>query len=268
MFEYRHADGPRFLSAIKAGDLEIVKRMVQVNPDLLFVTDDYYGSPVRAATDKHPEIADYLARVELQRLREGNVPRVWLYGAIHDLGKAAHFESGYHGCEVLRAEAEPVVAGFLAHDDPQIRRIAIDVLETHWDMKHHAHTFQAMGLDDPEEDVRQIAVSAVGFLLRDSHDRDASRFLLGIFQDPAQPAWIRETAYDGLVKIWQGFDAAHALFVRRLRREKSQRAEAEKTGAADERTQSGLQRESACDEFVDWDFMARVERVVKDKGSP
>jgi len=127
-----------FLDAIKAGDLETVRQMIQSNGDLLFVIDDYYGSPVRAATNKHAEIADFLARIELQRLREGSVPKNHLYGAIHDLGEAAHSETGYRGCESLRSEAEPVVAGFLAHDDEEIRYIAMSVLATHWDMKHYA----------------------------------------------------------------------------------------------------------------------------------
>src|SRR5438445_1151764 len=102
-----------FLEALKTGDLDAVRRMIQGNRNLLFITDDYYGSPVRAATDTHPEIADFLARIELRRLGEGSVPEDELYGGLEFLGEAARSETGYRGCESLRAEAEPVVAGYL-----------------------------------------------------------------------------------------------------------------------------------------------------------
>jgi len=264
--EFRHPDGPRFLATIKAGDLETVKRMVQSNRDLLFVADDYYGSPVRAAADTHPEIGDYLARLEAQRLREGSVPEVWLYGAIHDLGEAAHAGSQYPGSEALRTDSEPVVAGFLTHNDPQIRRIAVSVLSVHWDMKQYVQTFRVIGLNDPDESVRQYAVHSVGWLLRGSRDRDASRFLLGIFKDPIQPAWIRKTAYHGLEEIWQGFDVGHAKFVRKLRPKDAARAEAEKRDTAAETMRLGSGRGIAWEEFVDWEFIGRVEQATGKDG--
>ena len=127
-------DARSFLKAIKAGDLETVRRMIQSNGDILFAVD----YPVSAVTREHPEIAEFLARTELQRLKEGSVPETHLHDVIHDLGEAAHSETGYRGCESLRSEAEPVVAGFLAHDDEEIRYIAMSVLATHWDMKHYA----------------------------------------------------------------------------------------------------------------------------------
>jgi hypothetical protein len=210
--------------------------------------------------DQHPEIADFLARIELQRLREGSVSKDHLYGAIHDLGETAHSETGYRGCEGLRAEAEPVVAGFLAHEDEQIRYIAMSVLALHWDLKHYAQTFQSMGRTDPDEFVRQMAVSNVGFLLRGSRDREACRFLLGIFRDPAQPACMREEAYEGLVEIWQGWDAAQALWARKIKQKDLLRAEAERTG---EGLQAERLSENAWEGFVDWNFVAQVEQEVK-----
>lgn len=161
-----------------------------------------------------------------------------------------------------------MVAGFLAHDAPMIRYIAISVLATHWDLKRYVQTFRALGQSDPDEDVRQIAVSSVGWMLRGSRDRDASRFLLGIFRDPCQPAWIRETAYHGLVEIWQGWDAAHALFIRILRRKDVLRAEAEKVSASGEKPQIDWRPENAWEEFVDWDFVAQLEQAAKGEGSP
>ena len=246
-------EGRSFLKTVKAGDLEAVKRMIQSNRDLLFAIDESRDSPVTTATDTHPGVADYLAHTELQRLQEGSVPEVHLYGAIHDLGEAAHAETGYRGCEALRAEAEPVIAGFLAHTDPQIRYIAVNVLAIHWDMKHYAKTFQQLALTDPEDDVRQIAVSAVGFLLRDSRDVDAARFVLGILRDPAQPAWIRESAYGALEEIWLGFGSSFALSQKRQREQTLRAASGKRL------------TEDTWEELADWDFVAQVEQVVRGK---
>ena len=96
-----------FLEAIKTGDLETVRRMIQSNGDLLFIMDDYYGSPVRAATDKNAEIADFLARIGLQRLREGSVPKEERVDAPHALFLRRQKD-------LRRAEAERAGEGFEA----------------------------------------------------------------------------------------------------------------------------------------------------------
>jgi len=250
----KKTEGARsFFEAIKAGDLETVRRMIQSDGDLLF-----YGSPVREAIDYYPEIADFLARIELKRLKEGSVSREHLYGAIHDLGEAAHSKTGYRGCESLRAEAEPVVAAFLTDDDDQIRYIVMSVLALHWDLKHYAQVFQSMAQTDPDEFVRQMALSNVGFLLRGSRDRDAGGFLLGIFRDPVQPGDMREEAYESLVEIWQGWNAAQALRVRKRGQKDVRRAEAERAGEGFEAAQN------AWEALVDWKFVAQVEQAVTD----
>jgi hypothetical protein len=182
--------------------------------------------------------------------------------------EAAHAGSQYPGCEALRTETEPVVAGFLTHGDPQIHRIAVSVLSVHWDMKHYVHTFRVIGLNDPDESVRQYAVHSVGWLRRGSRDRDTSRFLLGVFKDADQPAWIRETAYHGLEEIWQGFDAGHAQFVRKLRQKDAERVEEKKLGTAAETTRLGPSRENAWEDSVDWEFVGRVEQATGRDGSP
>lgn len=261
----RHRPRPEdvsvFLEAVKTGDLNRVKRMLRAHPDLLFVVDDYYGSPVRASTDSpDPRVADYLAHVELGRLRDGSVPREHLYGVIHDLGEAAHFDTGYAGCDSLRREAEPVIVDFLANDDPQIRYIAISVLTVHWDLRQHAGVLKRMGLSDPAEEVRQIAVSGLGWLLRATQDKSAIQFLIGILRDSSQPEWIRETAYEGLLEVWHGFNAAHAMFLQRLEAEKLSRAAGEGAETEHERGQTERQAGTVWQDFVDWDWVAKLER--------
>jgi hypothetical protein len=80
--------------------------MLQDNSDLLFIEDDHEWGPVlRATHSPHPEVAEYLSRVLLDRIRGGTIPPRHLYGALHDLGEALHSDTGYRGCETLRAEA-------------------------------------------------------------------------------------------------------------------------------------------------------------------
>ncbi|HEU5298685.1 MAG TPA: hypothetical protein VFW08_04240 [bacterium] len=197
-----------FLSAIRAGDLIRVANMLEEDPDLLFVHDDYYGSPVRVATDLHPHIADHLARVELARLRAGAVAREELYSAIHDLGEAAHGTTGYPGCEKLRTEAEPTVAGFLHHPEPSIRYIAINVLSFHWDLQTYVDTLLQTSQNDPADEVRQIALSAAAWLARGTRHPAVAKELLSIIEDATRSAQERAYAYHDLVTVWQDGESA------------------------------------------------------------
>jgi hypothetical protein len=84
-------EGNLFFDAIRAGDLGRVRQMLQDNSDLLLIEDDRKRSPVLRATDSpFPEVADYLSRALLQRIRKGTIPQGRLYGALHDLGEALH----------------------------------------------------------------------------------------------------------------------------------------------------------------------------------
>jgi hypothetical protein len=251
-----------FREAIKAGDLHAVQHLLHTTPNLLFIGDDYYGSPVRAAADSpHPDVADYLAHSLLERLREGTVPDV--YGAIHDLGEAAHSTTGYRGCEILRAEAEPVVAGFLVHPEENLRYIAIGVLSFHWDMTRYARVFQQISQGDLDDSVRGMALSAMGWLLRGTRDHEAAQLLINILRDSAQEALDRKQAYEELVLVWQGWDASTALSVRKTEWEKPLREAAKKATSKDERDGARRRLDRIWEDFVDWDFVAQVEREVK-----
>ncbi len=252
-----------FREAIKGGDLNAVRQMIHTNPDLLFIRDET-GGLMRAVTDSpNSDVADYLARSMLQRLREGTIPDAHVYSAIHFLGEAAHSETGYRGCEILRAEAEPVVAGFLVHPKPNMRYIAIMVLALHWDLSRYARAFQRISQSDVDDSVRAIALRSVGLLLRGTRDYDAARLLLSIFRDSAQEAGARETAYEGLVDVWHGSDAYYALFLRKRRAEEPLREEAEKAKTEGEKIEVERRLDRLWEDFVDWDFVAQVEREVK-----
>jgi hypothetical protein len=107
-----------------------------------------------------------------------------------------------------------------------------------------------MTLTDPDDDVRQIALSSVGYLRRSTKDVGTARFLLSIFQDTAQDPSMRQTAYEGLVEGWQGGDAWLAV-IRKI-------IEAE-------RRSPGLKRDKIWESVVNWDFVRLVEGQVRNR---
>lgn len=251
-----------FLSAVKAGDLDRVRQMLAENADLLFAEDDHYGSPVRAATDLHPGVADYLARVELVRIREGSVPPNKLYGAIHDLGEAAHSTTGYAGCERFRTEAEPTIAGFLDHREPQLRYIALNVLSFHWDLKPYVETFLWVASTDPAEDVRDMALSGAAYLARGSQHPKVTRALLAVLRDPTKDATARKSGYNDLREVWEGFDAAFRIYQLTLGKELALRDAAKERGDLESELEDARQR--LWDESIDWGFVESVERKLEE----
>ena len=261
-----NAGDERFLfDSIKAGDLARVKQMLHDDGNLLFIEDDHEWSPVlRATHSPHPEVADHLSRILLQRIRVGTIPRDNFYGAIHDLGEALHSGTGFRGCETLRMEAEPVIAGYLMNDDSSLRWLAVSVLSAHWDLRRYADVFQQMSLSDSDDSVRKIALSSVGWLLRSTKDHNAARFLLSIFRDPGQDASMRQTAYKGLVEVWQGANAAHTVFMSMMRIEESLGA-AGRAGEEDRGIGSRSRTEKAWEDVVDWGVVSEVEGELKNR---
>jgi len=254
-----------FFEAIAEGNLNRVKFILAEDPDLLFADlDDRSRSPTIEALDSgHHDVTDYLAREGLRRLEEGTVPGKHLYGVIHDLGEVAHSEAGYPLAERLRAEAEPVVVQLLRDEDESFRSIAINVLGLHWDLRRHRETFQSMMLDDPDDDVRRLAVACFGYVLRGSRDWEATKPLLNKFRDKDEGHSTRETAYEALLEIWLGFDAAHqrSLEVETARgpldtasRDASHRENYELS------LQLGEQAHRIWENYIDSDFIAKLER--------
>lgn len=127
---------------------------------------------------------------KLRVLREGRIEPEDLYGLIHDLGEA-RFTS-----------AEPDVARLLEHADPQIRYIAVSVLAFGWDMLHYQGVLEAISVADPDCNVRQIAVSGLGYLLRESRDARASKLLVEKLRSADEDGAVRFAAYEALLEIW------------------------------------------------------------------
>ncbi len=126
----------------------------------------------------------------LRALRGDRVSSEDLYHVIHEFG-----EGGF-------IEAEPDVAQFLVHDNPQLRYIAINVLTLHWGMVKYRRELERIIVDDGDEDVRRIAVVGLGYVLRESHDSQATRLLIAKLRDISEDIDVRQTAFDALMDIW------------------------------------------------------------------
>lgn len=129
-------------------------------------------------------------RKQLRALREDRVPYEDLYGLIHEFG-----EGGF-------TEAEPDVVRFLKHEDYLLRYIAVSVLTFHWDMPKYRDEFERLLFDDPDEYVRHIAASGLGYVLRESRDPEATRVLLQKLRDTSDDGYVRAAAYEAILDIW------------------------------------------------------------------
>lgn len=260
-----------FLQAIKAGDLETVRQMVQTNRNILFVADAVYGSPLRMATAMHPQIANYLAHVVLQRLRSGSIPETNLYGAIHDLGEATHSETGYRGCETLRAEAEPDIVALLKHPDEEIRGIAVSVLTFHWNApgRKNRDELIVLLLHDPDNLVKSTAAAGLGFVLRDSRDPVVSAALVETIQDTDEDPSLRETAYDALGEVWSSPRADQSAAEIRAKAEIQRQKELQAAPSRqDFQRRLWLWRDhQETLSKIDWELVERIKRTIQTEAS-
>ena len=126
----------------------------------------------------------------LRALREDQIELDDLYSLIHDFGEA-HFIS-----------AEPDVARFLEHPDPQIRYVAVHVIAFDWGMLKYRGALEGMLVGDPDGFVRQIAASGLGHLLRESRDARVIRLLLQTLRRDDEDGSVREAAYEALLDVW------------------------------------------------------------------
>ena len=127
---------------------------------------------------------------KLRALRQGEVEEEYLYALIHEFGNAG-FE-----------EAEEEVARFLTHSDPDLRYIAVNVLALHWGKAAYRPVFERMVFDDPDSNDRGIAARALGYLLRESRDKRATRLLIQKVRETDEDRYAIEAAYEALLDIW------------------------------------------------------------------
>jgi len=82
-----------------------------------------------------------------------------------------------------------------------LRYIALSALTLHWQCDEHRQTCERMAVSDPDEEVRLMAVSGIGSLLRGTRNPDGLAFLLAVLENEDTPADILDIAYQGVGKI-------------------------------------------------------------------
>ncbi len=172
----------------------------------------------------------------LAAFREGRLRGEDLYGFIHDLGEADY------------REAEPDVTSLLQHPDAEIRYVAVSVLALHWKMAVHRGEFERMMLFDADANVRRMATTGLGYVLRGTQDTQATRVLVRKLRDETEEGLVREAAHMALLDLWLPEHERD----RRVRLETVDVDEA----LAGKRTWS---------RHIDWDLVERIERRVAEK---
>ncbi len=127
---------------------------------------------------------------QLARLKARRVPRAELYDLLHEFG-----EAGF-------VEAAPEVAKFLHHRFRNMRYIAVMVLALHWYLVEYRDEYERLAKSDPKIDVRRIAVSGLGAVLKETRDPRATRFLLEKLRDNSEDGSVREASYEALLDLW------------------------------------------------------------------
>lgn len=196
-------------------------------------------------------------RDKLIALRENRILEGELYQTLHELGA-----SGF-------TAAEPEVAKFLTHDKPQLRYIAIHVLGLQWDMKAYRHVFEDMMLKDVDENVRRVAASALGYLLRETKDRGTLRLLVKKVRQKEENIYVRETAYWALQDIW--FEESIRAKQWRKQALESLSAESAHLGEIKQRLARGEDFEDPIEHLkeelekrIDWALLESIERELKE----
>ena len=110
--------------------------------------------------------------------------------AIHDLGEL--------GDPVLQDHVTP----FLIHPNPILRYEALSTLGHHWMLPQYRAQFEEMMRSDSDEDVRRIAASCLGLVLKGTRDKAAAQHLIAKLRDENEDGYVREGAYDALLDIW------------------------------------------------------------------
>ena len=136
-----------------------------------------------------PEVEARLI-VVTERLKAGELTDGHeIYAAISDLGFYKY------------VPAWDAVEPYLRHEDGQIRGRAIFTLALEMNLVGYRDTCEQMMVEDPDDDARRSAATALGHLLSGTHDLDAMKKLARVLRDPSEDVITRSSAYDSILKI-------------------------------------------------------------------
>jgi hypothetical protein len=92
----------------------------------------------------------------------------------------------------------------VGHASPTVRSAALALLALYWEATSEdwfAQLCETMGLTDPDQAVRSIALSLVGSCHRNTHDRRVGELLARVVLDDEQPSESRRAAYLGILYL-------------------------------------------------------------------
>ena len=111
-----------------------------------------------------------------------------VYQLIHRFGEMDFFD------------AEPTLEALLSDPNPRLRYSALNVLALYWRRESLRGTFERLATDDPDREVRRLAVASLASILAGTRDKRGLSFLLSFIGDAPYPD-IRDTAYDAMRAI-------------------------------------------------------------------
>lgn len=125
----------------------------------------------------------------LQKLRQGELSPDEAYHAVAIFGKK-HF-----------LDALPDVERLLAHEDAELRNIALVVLGFDWHKEEHWKTALDMLQHDPDDNNRLTAASVLGSLKKNTEDQLIIRVLAQVVHNANEDLFVRKAAYYAMKAI-------------------------------------------------------------------
>ncbi len=98
---------------------------------------------------------------------------------------------------------------YLHHDDPHVRCVAISVLSHVWKPDVQlTKECERLYSNDPDNDVREVALTVLGHCYRGTNDREFGKKMAGIVSNASQPISLRQLAYINLFDV-RGLSPEH-----------------------------------------------------------
>lgn len=119
----------------------------------------------------------------LEDIKDGRRPPKGLFDTIHEFGDEEF------------TEAAPIIEKFLTNADPRLRYISLHVLTMHFRLQKYWKVAVQMLENDPDEDCRIMAISALRSLKRNTSDRETLTILVRLIRDEQEQKYVRESAY-------------------------------------------------------------------------
>ncbi|HUY89121.1 MAG TPA: HEAT repeat domain-containing protein [Pirellulales bacterium] len=101
-------------------------------------------------------------------------------------------------------ESRTAAESFLGHPDPNLRRAALMALRSHWGLgrdKDFAATCERLVFEDPDVEVRSLAIGFLSLCYSGSDDSHVGRLTAHLVVDDSAPRELRATAYRALIVI-------------------------------------------------------------------